>query len=114
MDRAADKDFLEFLLERFRIERKKFDALSDEKKAAIEAKNKRKAEKQAKKDADTFAEFNRLRAANGQTVLTEADLADEPAQAEPTVAEAVDAPAETADTATEPVAEDTADAHDKD
>ena len=25
MDRAADKDFLEFLLERFRIERKKFD-----------------------------------------------------------------------------------------
>ena len=25
MDRAADKDFLEFLLERFRIERKKLD-----------------------------------------------------------------------------------------
>ncbi len=98
----------------------KFDALSDEKKAAIEAKNKRKAEKQAKKDADAFAEFNRLRAANGQTVLTEADLADELAQSEPTAvaepnaAETVAEPADTADTATEPVADNTADAHDKD
>lgn len=65
----------------------KYDALSDEQKAAIEAKNKRKAEKKAKKDADAFAEFNRLRAANGQTELTEADLADEPAAEQEDVAE---------------------------
>ena len=53
-------------------------------------------------------------------MLTEADLADEPAQSEPTAvaepnaAETVAAPADTADTATEPVADNTADAQDKD
>lgn len=46
-----------------------FNALSEEQKASVLAKQKAKAEKQAQKDARTLEEFNKLRVKNGQPVL---------------------------------------------
>lgn len=47
----------------------KYNALSADEKAAIEAKKAAAAKKQAETDAKVLEEFNKLRVANGQTVL---------------------------------------------